>query len=69
MPCMKALRIVSIALSLSPVIALAHPGHGTSALHLHLGAPTAANTLDLRLTFAALVLALAWQAVRTIKRR
>jgi hypothetical protein len=66
---MKASTFFVTALSLSTVLASAHPGHDTSALHLHLGMPSTANTLDLRLTFAALVLALAFQAVRAFKRR
>jgi hypothetical protein len=66
---MKSPRILSLVLALSPMIASAHPGHEASALHLHMGLPSAANTLDLRLTFAALVLALGWQALRLSKRR
>ncbi len=66
---MKAKSILTAALALSPMIASAHPGHGETALHLHLGAPAVGNALDLRLTFAALVLGLAFQAVRALKRR
>jgi hypothetical protein len=66
---MKSSRIVSLGLALCPMIASAHPGHESSALHLHMGLPSAANALDLRLTFAALVLALGWQALRVFNRR
>lgn len=66
---MNSSRLLSLGLALSPMIASAHPGQEAGALHLHLGLPSAANTVDLRLTFAALVLALAWQAVRALKRR
>ena len=66
---MKASTLFVTALTLSATLASAHPGHDSSALHLHLGAPTGANALDLRLTFAALVLGLAYQALRSFKRR
>ncbi len=57
------------ALALVPALAVAHPGHGDNALHLHLGLPSSSNALDLRLTFAALVLGLVYHAVRAFKRR
>lgn len=66
---MKLRSILFSALTLAPVAAFAHPGHDINALHLHLGVPTSGNALDLRLTFAALVLGLVFHAVRTIKRR
>ena len=65
---MNATRLIVTAIALIPVIGSAHPGHESSALHLHLGVPTAVNSLDLRLTFGALVLALAYQAMRALKR-
>jgi hypothetical protein len=66
---MKANTYFLTALAMSAALASAHPGHGTNALHLHLGSPAATNALDLRLTFAALVLGLACQAMRAFKRR
>lgn len=65
---MNATRLIFSALALIPVVGSAHPGHESSALHLHLGAPAAFNALDLRLTFGALILALAYQAMRALKR-
>jgi len=66
---MKAKTYFVTAFAVSAALASAHPGHDTSALHLHTGMPSAANALDLRLTFAALVLGLAYQALRAFKRR
>ena len=56
-------------MSLLPGIASAHPGHDTNALHLHLGTPLQTNSIDLRLTLGALVLALAWQGFRAFRSR
>ena len=66
---MKVKNIFVAALALVPAFASAHPGHDTTALHLHLGSPGALNAVDLRLTFAALILCLAVQALRSTKRR
>lgn len=66
---MKASTFFVTALALSASLASAHPGHESSALHLHLGVPSTGNSLDLRLTFAALTLGLLYQAVRAFKRR
>ena len=57
------------ALTLLPTFAMAHPGHDVNALHLHVGTPSTASSLDLRLTFAALVLGLVYQAFRAFNRR
>ncbi len=66
---MKVKNILVAAIALGPAFASAHPGHEASALHLHLGSADASNALDLRLTFAALVLCLAYQTLRISKRR
>ncbi|NBV85458.1 MAG: hypothetical protein EBS01_04170 [Verrucomicrobia bacterium] len=66
---MKLRSLLFSALALVPMFASAHPGHDASALHLHLGNPGANNALDLRLTFAALVVGLIAQALRAFKRR
>ena len=66
---MNAKTLSLIVLSLSSIVASAHPGHDSGVLHLHLGAPAAANAVDLRLTFAALILGLAYQALRSLNRR
>ncbi|MEI6713295.1 MAG: hypothetical protein WCO60_06055 [Verrucomicrobiota bacterium] len=66
---MKIQRVVLAALSLTPALAFAHPGHEVNALHLHAGVPTASNSLDLRVLCAGLVLGLAVHAFRSAKRR
>ena len=66
---MKLNKFAAITVSLLPCVASAHPGHDTNALHLHLGAPLQTNTIDLRLTLGALVLALAWQGFRAFRSR
>jgi len=66
---MNAKTLSLIVLSLSSIMASAHPGHDAGVLHLHLGTPAASNALDLRLTFAALILGLSYQALRSFKRR
>ena len=65
---MNAKRLIFTAITLIPVVGAAHPGHESSALHIHLGTPTALNALDLRLLFGALILGLAYQAMRATKR-
>lgn len=66
---MKIQRLLLAALALSPAVALAHPGHDASALHLHAGIPSVANTVDLRLAVAGLVLGLAYLGFLSFKRR
>ena len=66
---MKLRSLLLSALAMAPMFASAHPGHDATALHLHLGMPAANNALDLRLTFAALVLGLIVPALRAFKRR
>ncbi len=66
---MKLNKFAATIVCLLPCVASAHPGHDTNALHLHLGAPLQTNTIDLRLTFGVLVLALAWQGFRAYRSR
>ena len=66
---MKLKNVFFAALALAPTLASAHPGHEATVLHLHIGNPGVSNAVDLRLTFAALVLCLAVQTLRGCKRR
>ena len=66
---MKLRSLFVSAFALAPVATFAHPGHDLNSLHLHIGVPAPQNALDLRLTFAALVLGLVFHAVRTFTRR
>lgn len=66
---MKLRSLFFSTLALAPIATFAHPGHDLNALHLHIGVPAPQNALDLRLTFAALVLGLVFHAMRTFKRR
>jgi hypothetical protein len=66
---MKIQRLLFAILSLSPAVALAHPGHEASELHLHAGAPTIFNSVDLRLVAAGLVLGLVYHGIRSFQRR
>jgi multisubunit Na+/H+ antiporter MnhC subunit len=59
----------ALILALVPTLASAHPGHDPNVIHLHAGIPSAANTLDLRLIFAALVIGVCFQAFRAVNRR
>ena len=54
----RRMNFRSLALSLAlffPTGAFAHPGHASTALHLHAGVPTAGNALDVWILAAALV--------------
>ena len=66
---MKLRSLFFSTLALAPIATFAHPGHDLNSLHLHIGVPAPQNALDLRLTFAALVLGLVFHTVRTFKRR
>jgi hypothetical protein len=66
---MKLESILAIIALLGSSIANAHPGHEASGLHLHAGTPAASNSVDLQIACAALVLGLAYQTYRQLKRR
>ena len=54
----KWMNFRSLALFLAaflPAAAFAHPGHASSALHLHAGVPMAGNTFDVWILAGALV--------------
>jgi hypothetical protein len=53
---MKLKNLFLSLLAVSPSLAVAHPGHATSALHLHVGAPDALNSIDPTLVAAGLLL-------------
>jgi hypothetical protein len=66
---MKLKRLVLCLLSLSPSLAVAHPGHEAPTLHLHVGAPTALNSIDPTLIASGLFVASIVLAVRLLKGR
>jgi hypothetical protein len=56
-------------LALSPSLAVAHPGHETSALHLHVGIPSTMNSLNPLLLAAGLFVGSLFLAARLSKSR
>ena len=66
---MKLKNLFLSLLAVSPSLAVAHPGHATSALHLHVGAPDALNSIDPTLVAAGLLLGALLLAFRLQKGR
>lgn len=66
---MKFPRAFALTLALCPAIAFAHPGHDASALHLHLGAPTASTSSEIWLLGVFLALASVGVALRSLRSR
>jgi hypothetical protein len=66
---MKFKNLFLSLLAVSSSLAVAHPGHGTSALHLHVGAPAALNSIDPTLIAAGLLVGSLLLAFRLHKGR
>jgi hypothetical protein len=66
---MKFKNLFLSLLAVSPSLAVAHPGHGTPALHLHVGAPDALNSIDPTLIAASLLVGSLLLAFRLHKGR
>ena len=66
---MKLKNLFLSLLAVSPSLAVAHPGHATSALHLHVGTPDALNSIDPTLVAAGLLLGALLLAFRLQKGR
>jgi hypothetical protein len=66
---MKLKNLFLCLLSLSPSLAVAHPGHGTSSLHLHVGVPSGLNSIDPTLVASGLFVASLVLAARLLKGR
>jgi hypothetical protein len=66
---MKFKNLFLSLLAVSPSLAVAHPGHGTSALHLHVGAPDALNSIDPTMMAAGLLVGSLLLAFRLSKGR
>jgi hypothetical protein len=56
-------------LALSPSLAVAHPGHETSALHLHVGIPSAMNSINPLMLAAGLFVGSLFLAASLFKSR
>ena len=66
---MKLKNVVLSVLALTPSLALAHPGHEASALHLHVGIPSALNSINPVFVSASLLVGSLFLAYRLNKGR